>query len=43
VIGGHAGTTILPLLSHLKLDRPWGTDELKALIQRIQFGSWMYS
>ncbi|KDO21451.1 malate dehydrogenase [Saprolegnia parasitica CBS 223.65] len=38
VIGGHAGTTILPLLSHLKLDRQWSDDELHALIKRIQFG-----
>ncbi|OQR97649.1 malate dehydrogenase, mitochondrial precursor [Thraustotheca clavata] len=38
VIGGHAGTTILPLLSQLKLDRQWSDDELHALIKRIQFG-----
>ncbi|ETV90572.1 malate dehydrogenase, NAD-dependent [Aphanomyces invadans] len=38
VIGGHAGTTILPLLSHLKLDKKWSDDELHALIKRIQFG-----
>jgi len=37
VIGGHAGTTILPLLSQIK-DAKFGEEELKAISHRIQFG-----
>ncbi len=37
VIGGHAGTTILPLLSQVP-NATFGEDELKALMHRIQFG-----
>merc|ERR1712048_398626 len=37
VIGGHAGTTILPLLSHIKGVR-FTDDEIAALTNRIQFG-----
>lgn len=38
VIGGHAGTTILPLLSQVKGLEHLSEDELKALTKRIQFG-----
>lgn len=37
VIGGHAGTTILPLLSQVK-NAKFSEDDLKALTHRIQFG-----
>jgi malate dehydrogenase len=37
VIGGHAGTTILPLLSQIKNAR-FSEADLDALIKRIQFG-----
>ena len=36
VIGGHAGTTILPLLNEFSTDL--SMDEIKALTNRIQFG-----
>lgn len=36
VIGGHAGTTILPLLS--QLDMKFSQEQLEALTKRIQFG-----
>ncbi|KAK9815068.1 hypothetical protein WJX73_006628 [Symbiochloris irregularis] len=36
VIGGHAGTTILPLLSQTKPKVNWSDAELPALIERIQ-------
>jgi len=42
VIGGHAGTTILPLLSQSEPALPASLfadeDKLKALVKRIQFG-----
>eukprot|EP00736_Rhodelphis_marinus_P008311 Rmarinus@m.22736 len=37
VIGGHAGTTILPLLSQVK-GAKFSDEEIKALTHRIQFG-----
>jgi len=37
VIGGHAGTTILPLLSQVK-GAKFSEDDIKALTHRIQFG-----
>ncbi|KAG7395479.1 hypothetical protein PHYBOEH_003709 [Phytophthora boehmeriae] len=37
VIGGHAGTTILPLLSQLQ-GAKFSDEEIKALTHRIQFG-----
>ena len=38
VVGGHAGTTIIPLLSQVtpKLSKPFEGDELTALVTRIQ-------
>merc|ERR1719223_1285726 len=42
VVGGHAGTTILPLLSQTKnskgLTPKWTQEEIGALTHRIQFG-----
>jgi malate dehydrogenase len=42
VVGGHAGTTILPLLSQTKnskgLEAKWSQEEIGALTHRIQFG-----
>jgi malate/lactate dehydrogenase len=37
VIGGHAGTTILPLLSQVK-GAKWSDEKIAALTHRIQFG-----
>lgn len=37
VVGGHAGTTILPLLSQIK-GAKFSDEDLKALTKRIQFG-----
>lgn len=37
VIGGHAGTTILPLLSLVPNFKP-SEEDLKAISHRIQFG-----
>ncbi|KAG0229153.1 hypothetical protein BGW42_001768 [Actinomortierella wolfii] len=38
VVGGHSGTTIVPLLSQLKLKVPLSADEVKQVTHRIQFG-----
>jgi malate dehydrogenase len=38
VVGGHAGTTILPLLSQNNLGATFTQEELEALTKRIQFG-----
>ena len=38
VIGGHSGTTIIPLFSQTKLSAGLSMDQLKELIHRVQFG-----
>lgn len=38
VIGGHAGTTILPLLSQVPGSDKWTEEQFAALTKRIQFG-----
>ena len=38
VVGGHAGTTILPLLSQNNLGLTFTQEEIEALTKRIQFG-----
>jgi len=38
VVGGHAGTTILPLLSQNNLGLTFTEEEIKSLTHRIQFG-----
>ena len=38
VVGGHAGTTILPLLSQVPGSDRWSDEQIKALTNRIQFG-----
>jgi len=38
VVGGHAGTTILPLLSQNNAGLTFTEEEIKALTHRIQFG-----
>lgn len=37
VVGGHAGTTIIPLLSHVK-DAKFTDNDIKEITHRVQFG-----